>query len=878
VSKRPRAGGQVPGKLVSVAVPVAVDRGFTYRVPDTWAVVPAPGTRVLVPFGQRAMVGVVRPHRFVDATHDADKIKPVWDVLDPDGPALTEEIVELCEWMTEYYLGPVGEVYRLALPGLLTNADARVAVLTDAGRNALGQQAPLLEWSSSDAVQASTTTQTLPAASRKLLAALAEAGEGGLPVSRLSKLRPRIPSALRVLAELERAGLCATQWDDGGVQSRSELHIRRTDYLRGGGGDEAVLQRAVGRSKQRRALLDDLESRLGDEDDGWIAIGELRGPFPRVRQLLPELVKADLVRVQERPRRLDPFATHVVEPTAPQHPTPEQAEALTALHALASKAEASPSKRACAALLHGVTGSGKTEVYLQLIATLRARDRGAIVLVPEIALTPQLSDRFRARFGDEVAVLHSGLTPRQRLDAWQQIRTGSRPIVIGARSAIFAPLPRLGTIVVDEEHDPSFKQEEGIRYNARDVALVRGRAAGAVVVLGSATPSLESYEHARAGRTQYLRLHTRPAAASASLPQVEIVPLSVHRPDPESLLTGRLRDAVRDVVHAGEQAILFLNRRGFTTTLICTSCGSLQQCPDCSAPSMTYHLARNRLMCHLCGHIEAAPERCRACEAGELVHGGVGTERVELALQRDLPGVRVLRLDRDATRGRQLLRTLARFREGDADVLVGTQMLSKGHDFPGVTLVGILQGDQGLALPDPRAAERTFGLLTQVAGRAGRGDRAGRVLVQAYAIEHPAITFAAQHDYVGFAEQELASRLSLGNPPFGHLALLRVHGIDAQSVQTRAEWFGSQLRRLVDRVVEKHQQTGTEVGRLDVLGPVASPLQKVNGRTRWQLLVRAEQRGPLRWLLTAVRPQLGSAGTGAGQTLATIDVDPQSFL
>jgi primosomal protein N' (replication factor Y) len=372
-------------------------------------------------------------------------------------------------------------------------------------------------------------------------------------------------------------------------------------------------------------------------------------------------------------------------------------------------------------LLHGVTGSGKTEVYLQLIADVRARGGGAIVLVPEIALTPQLSDRFRARFGDTVAVLHSGLTPRQRLDAWQQIRMGLRPIVIGARSAVFAPVADLKVIVVDEEHDSSFKQEEGVRYNARDVALVRARDERAVAVLGSATPALETYEQARAGRYRWLRLETRPTPRP--LPTVELVPLSVHRPDPETLLTARMRSALsrRSRRGAGDPVP---ESPGVCDHAGVRECGALHQCPDCSAPSMTYHLQRNRLMCHLCGHIEAPPERCRTCEKGELLHGSAGTERVELAVSKEIPQARVLRLDRDTSRGKGLLDTLARFRNREADVLVGTQMLSKGHDFPGVTLVGILQADHGLGMPDLRAAERTFQLLTQVRG--GRGAAIGR--------------------------------------------------------------------------------------------------------------------------------------------------------
>ncbi|MCH9681381.1 MAG: primosomal protein N', partial [Deltaproteobacteria bacterium] len=748
-------------RLVSVAVPVALDRAFTYRVPDDWPTPPPSGRRVLVPFGSRALVGVVRPAADLERP---DKLRALLADLDDDAPTLTPELVALCEWVSDYYVAPLGEAYRLALPGLLGNADARKATVTDKGQAALTSMGPLL----------SGGAPTLDKPSRRLLEALVEAGTGGMPVARLSRLRPRIPAALRRVAELEAQGLCEMAWVDAEAsQMRTESQFRRTDLLWGAAADEAALRVIIGRSKRRRGILDYLEgqrSSSGEAGDGWVSISELRGPFPRARELLAPLVVGDLVAQQERPRRLDPFAT-VPEADQPQTPTDEQALALDTLRADVD------SGRYRSALLHGITGSGKTEVYLQLIAHVRARGGGAIVLVPEIALTPQLADRFRARFGDEVAVLHSGLTPHQRLDAWQQIRAGERPIAIGARSAVFAPVPKLGVIVVDEEHDGSFKQEDGVRYHARDVALVRAKGLDIPVVLGSATPALETFALARADRHRWLRLVTRPTPRP--LPEVEVIPLNVHRADPTSLLTAQMRDAVEKAVRQGGQAILFLNRRGFTTDLLCEDCGSRQQCPDCSAPSMTYHLSRHRMMCHLCGHIESAPDKCGECGSAKLVHGGVGTERVELGLAKALPGLRVLRLDRDAARGRRLLETLAEFRQGRADVLVGTQMLSKGHDFPGVTLVGVLQGDHGLGMPDLRAGERTFQLLTQVAGRAGRGEKSGRVLVQAWQVEHPAITFAGRHDYLGFADQELARREALGNPPSGYLALVRIHGHDA---------------------------------------------------------------------------------------------------
>jgi primosomal protein N' (replication factor Y) len=817
-------------RLVSVAAPVAVDRGFTYAVPESWREAPAAGSRVLIPFGSRHLIGVVR-----DAPAEAvaeGRVRELVDLVDPSTPALTPDLVRLCEWMQEYYVAPVGEVYRLTLPGLLTGEDVRTVSLTAAGEAALG-----------------SALGDLAAAEARLLRRISE-GPKEQEVARVTGQAPRIPGALRLLVELAERGLVELRWAGAGDEAaRTELHFRRTDFLRGAGADEGAIRGIVGRSKQRRALLDLLD---GYDAGSWVSLGELRGPFPRARELLAPLVEAGLVAREEQLRALDPFAAPEIEATRPQAPTRDQELALAALRAAIDRRAFAPT------LLHGITGSGKTEVYLQAIAHALAAGGGAIVLVPEIALTPQLSDRFRARFGETVAVLHSGLTPRQRLDAWQQIRGGHRRIAIGPRSAVFAPVQELRVIVVDEEHDGSFKQEEGVRYNARDVALVRARELGALVLLGSATPSLESYELARSGRYAYLRLQTRPTPRP--LPEVELVPLAVHQPDPETLLTARLRGALRATVAAKEQAILFLNRRGFATTLVCNKCGALHPCPDCSAPSMTYHLARNRLMCHLCGLIAAPPARCPSCGDGELLHGNPGTERVEVSLAAEVPGCRVLRLDRDTSRGRALLSTLNRFRRHEADVLVGTQMLSKGHDFPGVTLVGILQADHGLGLPDLRASERTFQLLTQVAGRAGRGERPGRVLIQAFAVRHPAIAAAARHDYEGFAAWELERRRELHNPPFGHLALVRVSGLDAGAVTLRAEALAAALRERVAEIEVKH--AGEDECPASVLGPVPSPIERINSKTRWQILLRARARPPLRWLLRSLRPLLGAASAG----------------
>ncbi len=842
----------VAPRIVDVSIPVVLDRSFSYRVPLDLPI-PPPGTRVVVPFGARMLIGVVRPARAgADADGHTGPLREVHELLDdPEAPALTPDLVELCEWISEYYVAPIGEVHRLTLPGSAMGVDARRATITPAGQELVGFG--LL-----------AAQSEIDGHDRLLLERL-QAGKP-LAVAKLARIEPPIPAVLRRLAGLAERGW--VELDLGEAEdrrARTEPHYRRTDRLRGGSGAEPAIQEVVGRSKQRRALLDWLELQQAGV---WTPLSELRGPFPRIRDLIGPLLAAGLVMVEEQLRELDPFAGELPPRTIDLVLTGDQARAVEGLSAALDRG------RFAGVLLHGITGSGKTEVYLQVIAKVRSEGGGAIVLVPEIALTPQLAERFRARFGDEVAVLHSGLTPQQRLDAWGHIRAGLRPIVIGARSAVFAPVPGLRVIVVDEEHDGSFKQEEGVRYNARDVALVRGRSREAVVVLGSATPSLESWHGVREGRLGLWSLTTRPTPRP--LPTVEVISLREHLPDPQTLLSAKLRAAVLETAAQGEQTILFLNRRGYTTSLSCATCGALQSCPDCSSPSMTYHLGRNRLMCHLCGHIEAAPKRCPSCGGDKLEHGAAGTERVEVALAAALAGVRVLRLDRDTSRGKALLDVLDRFRRREADVLIGTQMLSKGHDFPGVTLVGVLKADQGLALPDFRATERVFQLLTQVAGRAGRGDRPGRVMIQTYATEHPAIFYSRTHDFEGFAEHELAARRRSGNPPLGHLALVRISGVDRRLVEARAAELGVLARDLVKRMIAAG--SASHELPITVLGPVDSPIERINQRHRMQMLLRAPARAPLRWLLRHLRRALGPAGRASTATLAMVDVDPYSLL
>jgi len=516
-------------------------------------------------------------------------------------------------------------------------------------------------------------------------------------------------------------------------------------------------------------------------------------------------------------------------------------------------------------LLHGVTGSGKTEVYLRAAEEALAAGRSVLVLVPEIALTHQLVERVRARFGERVAVLHSGLGPRERWDEWRRVRAGAARVVVGARSAVFAPLGDLGLVVVDEEHDAAYKQEDGLRYNARDLAVVRARLAKAVVVLASATPSAETYHAAQDGRHALLELPERPTAQA--LPAIDVVDLRERPGARATLLTDDLREALEQTLAAGRQSLVFLNRRGFATYLQCPACGVAASCDDCSV-TLTWHRAARALVCHHCHHHRRPPPSCPACHGPPLEAFGVGTEQIESALQDCYPLAAVGRLDRDAAQrvGAQR-RILAAWRAGDTDILVGTQMVSKGHDVPNVTLVAVLLADLSLNVPDFRAGERTFQLLVQVAGRAGRGDAPGRVLVQTLRREHPSIAAATRHDYAGFIEGELARRRALGYPPFARLVNVRIDGRDAGVVEREAARVADVLRRRA----AAHGLPATSV-----LGPAAPPLERVRGRFRRQILLRASDVPALRDVARtakAAEPSLRRASLRLA-----VDVDPYSML
>ncbi len=734
-----------PPIIADVAVALPLEKSFHYLVPEALTGQALPGRRVLVPFGSRRITGYLLS--FAPA-NDTGKLKEIIDVLDSE-PLWTDGELEFFRWVACYYLAPLGEVIKTALP---------------AGINPRSAQG---------------TDQAVA----------------------------------------------------GGSRIRREAFYLPTDG--------APPERALGTK-----AADVLELVRSESE---VPATELRKRFGSCSPQLKRLMELGLLRREERELFRDPFRDETVQPDSPRRLTPHQQAALDSLTTGLDRREYAP------ILLHGVTGSGKTEVYLQAISHALEQGMNALTLVPEISLTPQLVRRFRARFGNGIAILHSGLSDGERYDEWRRIRRGLARIVIGARSAIFAPLERIGIIVVDEEHDPSFKQSDGLRYNARDLALVRGRMEGATVLLGSATPLITSLYAVEQGRLGLISLPER--VRGIPMPVVETVSMQ----GVKGTISARLRQELEEVLTNGEQAIVFLNRRGFATFLVCNDCGQPLSCPNCSV-TLTYHRGRGESVCHYCDFAVPAPGICPACSCGELKELGAGTERVEHELRQLLPHARILRMDSDTTSGRGSHdRLLKRMSDGSADILIGTQMITKGHDFPGVTLVGVINAEASLHLPDFRSSERTFQLLCQVFGRSGRGDTPGRVILQALDPDHYAIQCAIRHDSRAFYRQELEFRREAGYPPFSSLASLAVSGTSEQGVEQRAAASARLLQRIRG-----------ELGlRVELLGPAPAPLYRLRGRFRRRILLKAPSRGELRRLIIAWRDQ-----REASTVRETLDIDP----
>lgn len=692
-----------------------------------------------------------------------------------------------------------------------------------------------------------------PLFSTELLAFLCEAADYYLhPLGEVLRaaspaLRSESVASLRQSGFLDHAG----ELPGARVKTKTTLLVRRMPG--------AAEPKRLGVSQ--RAILALLAAR--DE----MMLDELHEHVKQPRAALRTLEQHGLIQTEVLAVARDPFfAGATFEELETPTLTSEQNTAIESIHRALEKGQPA------SFLLHGVTGSGKTEVYLSAIAEARRAGRGALLLVPEIALTPQLVGRFRARLrllsgghdDDSIAVLHSALSVKERSEAWTALREGEITLAIGARSAIFAPVANLGLIVVDEEHDPSYKQEEGFRYHARDLAILRAHRANAVCVLGSATPAVESFHLSQLGRHERLEMRSRPAARP--LPAVEIVDLSTHGAGPsgDPRLSGPLHRAIEGCLAAGDQAILFLNRRGFAPSVRCEACGEVERCPSCSV-ALTLHRKAGLLRCHYCDYLTRAEQPCSSC--GELAHEalGLGTEKLEDLVASVFAPARVARLDRDTSSRTQLGSVVERVRKREIDILIGTQMVTKGHDLPGVTLVGVILADQSLTFPDFRASERTFQLLTQVAGRAGRGERPGKVLIQTYQPHHPAILAARQHDYGLFIGRELRERDELGYTPFGRLAAIRVDHPDASRAERSAQ--------ILAEVAMNHFLV--QNGQVEVLGPAPAPIERLRGRFRHRFLLRSRERPKLRRVANTV---LARIEEGLGGARASVDIDPVSML
>jgi primosomal protein N' (replication factor Y) (superfamily II helicase) len=809
-------------RLVSVAVPVPSLEPLTYSLPDGCAA-PPPGARVLVPLGNRVLTGVTVESGIADAPAD-DSVKPLIEVLD-EQPFLPGDVLRLALWTAEYYACGAGEAVAAAMPPRAWVESERFARITE-----LGEARLLVE----------------KGLRREALEALTGAG-----AVRVDALRSRSRGLHGALPGLAGDGLVEITRPLKG--SASAFRTVRTARLTAQGLDVAGRAPdvpAVRLGPRQREALDVL---AGSPDGLDTSELEARG---LTAATLKRLAGLGLVAIDRRRVERDPFGAGAAMPERARlrfDLTPEQTGAFEKLRALAE---------ACAfhtVLLHGVTGSGKTELYLRLAEDVRSHGRGVLILVPEIALTPAVAAAFRVTFGERVAIQHSGLSDGERHDQWQRIRRGDVDVVVGTRSAVFAPVHDLGLVVVDEEHDGSYKQEESPRYHGRDVAVMRGRQAGALVVLGSATPSMESYHNARSGRYTLIALARR--VLDRPMADVRIVDMRQEYADagPDVVLSAALTSALEERMARHEQAIVLLNRRGYATSIFCRQCASTLECPNCSV-SLTVHRAIRRARCHYCNYSMGLPKTCANCAGPYLEQIGFGTERVEAAVLEALPGARVARVDRDTIRRRgAIVDLLARFAAGELDVLVGTQMIAKGHDFPRVTLVGVVSADVGLGHADFRAAERTFQLLTQVAGRAGRGEITGEAYVQTIYPKHYSIRHACRQDYVAFFDDELRFRQGMRYPPAVAMINVVVKAKSQQAAMADAGELAAALRR------------GGEPYR--VLGPAQAPLSRLKGEHRAQLFLKGTHRTVMRESLQKIladRPEI--------RRRTIVDVDPMSVL
>jgi primosomal protein N' (replication factor Y) len=812
----------------NVALPVPLRTTFTYAVPEQMRGVVQPGSRVLVPFRKKSLVGVVVD--FVNAAPEGTRVREVARVLD-FVPALTPKLLELANWIANYYLAPIGEVFRAMLPPLTELKSQRQIILTQSGREA------------SESLSGGELSHGLTAREAAFLTKLKDK-KGATLLGPQSKLGLDVQS----LQKLQRLGL---------IEIRESLQAKKRKTLR------VVAWRGASSAEEAAPPLAEKEEKIRtllETERGPLPLPQLLRLANVTRSLIDRMLRDGLLESWEEPLdpAEDPFDAGY---TPPAHELNAEQEA--ALKGIRARFELGAFG---VQLLHGVTGSGKTEVYLRAVQETLARGKTAIILVPEIALTLWIGRQCRSWFGarfEGVAVLHSALSDVERAREWWRVRSGEARVVVGTRSAIFAPLENVGLVIVDEEQESSYKQEETPRYHGRDVAIVRAKMENAVALLGSATPSMETYHHAREGKYELLTLASR--VADRALASVEIVDLreefqQTHQTSP---ISSKLHAGIQECLDNKTQALVLINRRGYSWSVLCRSCGASVQCVNCSI-SMTHHKQRNRLECHYCGSIQPIPKLCPKCQSKYIYFFGEGSEHLEERLRKEFPGARIARLDRDTARTkRQYQETLGAFAGGALDVLVGTQMLAKGHDFQRVTLVGVVSADSSLSLPDFRAAERAFQLLTQVAGRAGRGELPGCVLIQTFYPDHYAIQDAVKQDYLSFFERELHFRRMMAYPPFTSLANVIVRDT---SIEKAILWS-----RQLSQYFSPHDGE-----KVRVLGPAAAPLARLKREHRFQFLLKSPKRSVLTKLLGGALAYCDTKEIP--QTAVLFDMDPLSLL
>ncbi|MBU4133273.1 MAG: primosomal protein N' [Proteobacteria bacterium] len=809
-------------KFIDVSVTLPLDQTFVYEVPGHLQEQCLPGMRVLVPFGRRRVTGYILGEL---ESAGSFKAKKILDVLD-DHPLFPFNEIVFFKWVAQYYIHPLGDVIKTALPTGLDRQDVSCVFVTDEGQRAfaLGSLSP---------------------GEAEVVLFLNE--KQGCTLKQLIKNSSN-PSITALARKMEKKDLLAVS----AVLKREAAGIKTEKFIQHLG---KVPTKNIRLSQKRKHIL----SIVREKQE--ISLTRLKVHVPTAANLIGPLAEAGFIGIIQRQVFRDPLGDPV-EPDTPPTLTDEQAT-------LIETVRENRGKGFIPYLLTGVTGSGKTEVYMRLVADAVESGKAAIVLVPEIALISQTERRFRARFGEKIAVIHSMLTHGERLDQWRKLALGKVSIVIGARSAIFSPLENIGVIIVDEEHDTSYKQETGLRYNARDLAVVRGRMQDCPVILGSATPSVQSYQNVKTQKFVQLTLERR--VNQNPLPEITLVDLKKYKDfrGTERIITPELAIQIRACLERGNQALIFLNRRGFATFPACKECGKALNCTFCDV-TMTFHRGQESYKCHLCGHTLPATAGCPSCRSKKIQNFGFGTEKIETMLKTMFPDARLARMDQDSTAKKgSVLKLLKSIRNRTVDIIVVSQMLAKGHDFPSITLVGVICADLSLSLPDFRAGERTFQLLAQVAGRAGRGKEPGRVIMQTYNPEHFSIEAARRQDYMEFFNHEAPFRKALMYPPFSRMIQLKISGTDEKKLALQVEQVAGVLNQLL--------AAAPEIGEtIQILGPIEAAIYRISSRFRWQILIKGPSFAHISRLVNAMRvhPEIKAIK----QATIAIDVDPYSLM